>query len=190
MSGLSGTTKVSSATTMPAQNSQRLSALMRGKATSGRAEHQRHQVIGGEAGQAGDEEGQDHRRAVEIERGVVGRSGRQVLPEIENEIVHESGFADGGLLDADAERHDAGDGERGQRADQVEDADPLVVRREDPLADLEPGRRRGLVCDCSHRSAPEISSRRRARRRGRRACSSSSWSCWRARRRSRPSAPP
>ena len=57
---------------MPHQNSQTLSALMPREGHVLRADHRRNEIVRGEAGQPWDEEAQDHRRSVEVERGVIG----------------------------------------------------------------------------------------------------------------------
>jgi hypothetical protein len=95
-----------------------------------RADHQRQEVVR-EARHHRHHEQEDHRRAVEREELVVALRRQQV-------VVRRA------ELEAHQQRLDAADQEEGERRDDVEDPDLLVVGRGEPLG---PPRARGLGLD-------------------------------------------
>ena len=92
-----------------------------------RADHDRQEEVAEHRRNAGDDEQEDHRHAVQRQGAVVERLVQELLPR-----EHE--------LHAEQNRHQDGDEEEDHHPREIEDADPFVIRRDDPahgaLADL------------------------------------------------------
>jgi hypothetical protein len=86
-----------------------------------RADHERHEVVA-EAGEDRHDDEEDHCRAVHGEELVVAIPGDDVL-------------LGGCQLEADQERQETCDREEHEARDDVEDPDPLVIRRRQPARD-------------------------------------------------------
>ncbi len=111
-----------------------------------RADHQRHEVVP-EAGEDGDDDEEDHRRAVDRDELVVVLGAQDARVRLRE-------------LEAEDERHEPGEDEEDERGRDVEDPDPLVVRRDEPARDLAalPGRCR-FGSSCHSAGSPSGTSR-------------------------------
>ena len=117
-----------------------------------RADLERHDEVPERRRDAGNDEEEDHDHAVEREDGIVGLGGKKVHARPDELEPH-----------GEAERH--ADNEEGERRDQVEQPDPLVVGREDPAEDA--GVFRFCVIEaCFHAHHSPFCRRSRAEARG------------------------